>query len=61
MVGIRKITPWWISLLFCFGTVAFPVGRILRIEWIAHAADVLLLIPVIYIGAKFITKSFVSA
>jgi hypothetical protein len=47
MMMVRKVQPGWISLLIITGAVAFPASRISRIEWIAHTADVILLIPLI--------------
>jgi hypothetical protein len=46
----KKLVPWWIGTLFCLGALAFPVSRIPRIVLIAHVADVLLLIPLLFLG-----------
>ena len=47
LMTIKKVAPWWIGLLISSGAIAFPVSRIIRIQNIAHFADVLLLIPVV--------------
>jgi hypothetical protein len=51
MMIVRKVQPTWISILIIVGAVAFPISRISRIEWVAHLADVILLLPlcVLYI------------
>ena len=51
-----KTTPWWAALLLAAGGIAFPLSRIPRIEWIAHVADLLLLIPVLYLGVLLMTQ-----
>jgi hypothetical protein len=45
MMIVRKMQPIWISILIIIGAVAFPVSRISRTEWVAHMADVILLLP----------------
>lgn len=47
-----KQMPAWIAVLFCLAAIAFPVSRISRTEWIAHVADLLLLVPTISVGFK---------
>jgi hypothetical protein len=54
VLSVRKIGSVWINLLFTLGGIAFPVSRISRIEWIALAADILLLIPVVVISISLI-------
>src|SRR5688572_26392897 len=38
MLRKRIVSPG-IAILFCIAGVAFPLSRILRVEWIAHIAD----------------------
>lgn len=45
--SLKKVVPVWIGILFFLGGVLFPVSRILRIEWVAHVADVTLLVGVV--------------
>jgi len=45
-----------IGMLLCSGAIAFPLSRIQRIEIIAHIADVLLIIPTVYLGTNFLSK-----
>jgi hypothetical protein len=54
MMIIRKVQPPWIGILIVVGAIAFPASRISRVEWIAHAADVILLVPllVLYINNR---------
>ncbi len=51
-----KTTPAWVALLLAAGGIAFPLSRILRIEWIAHVADLLLFVPVLYLGFQLLTR-----
>lgn len=46
----KRMIPWWVGTLLCLGALAFPVSRIPRIELIAHLADILLLIPLFFLG-----------
>ena len=58
---LNRSVHWFICLLICLGAIAFPLSRIPRIPWIAHLADLLLLIPMIYIGFGLIkTNSYES-
>jgi len=56
-----KVVSTWIGIFLCIGAIAFPVSRIPRIEWIAHVADFLLLVPTVAIGITLLNrKVFVS-
>jgi hypothetical protein len=56
----KKIVPAWVGFLICLGALAFPVSRILRIEWIAHISDALLAIPLVFIGWQYITTAYAT-
>lgn len=47
MLIVRKMVPAYVGIWIALGGIAFPVSRIIRIEWIAHLSDVLLLSAVI--------------
>ncbi|HNP23673.1 MAG TPA: hypothetical protein PKM63_18530 [Panacibacter sp.] len=49
MLFTKAIKPW-VAILLCVAAVAFPVSRISRNISIAHIADLLLMIPAIYVG-----------
>jgi hypothetical protein len=49
-----KTVDFRIVLLILLGGIAFPISRILRIEWAAHVADLLLLIPLSVLGIKIL-------
>lgn len=51
-----KSFSWWVGALLAVGAVVFPLSRIMRIEWIAHISDLLLLIPVSVIAFSFWNK-----
>jgi hypothetical protein len=44
----------WLLVLIALGAVAFPISRIGRNIRIVHLADILLLIPFVYLGIRFI-------
>ncbi len=50
--GIRKLIPWHTAVLFCLGGILFPLSRIPRILWVAHMADLFLLLPLLYLGVQ---------
>jgi hypothetical protein len=53
LIRTRSI-PLWAGLLICLAAIAFPVSRIPRIALAAHAADVLMLIPLASTGWGFL-------
>lgn len=48
--------PLWVAGLLGVGAVAFPLSRIVRIEWIAHLVDLALLIPACYVAWRLFTR-----
>ena len=52
----KKVIPTWAGILICLGAIAFPLSRIPRIELVAHIADILLAIPLLYIGIQFLSN-----
>jgi len=56
----KKAVAAWLGTLICLGAIAFPLGRIFRIEWVAHCTDLLFAIPFILIGCKFIYKPHIT-
>jgi hypothetical protein len=51
----QKINSFW-GVLFILGGIAFPVSRILRIESVAHLADIVLLIPLVLMLVDAVKK-----
>ena len=49
-----KAVDFWIASLIILGGIAFPLSRISRIEWVAHIADLLLLVPFSMLGMKIL-------
>ncbi|MBQ0923433.1 hypothetical protein [Saccharopolyspora endophytica] len=39
-----RTAPWWDASLICLAAIAFPLGRVLRLEWVAYVVDVLVII-----------------
>ncbi|QHS56185.1 hypothetical protein GWR56_11800 [Mucilaginibacter sp. 14171R-50] len=59
MLARTKMIPVWAGIVLSAAGVLFPVSRILRIEAIAHAVDLLMLVPMGYVafrGVKSTTK-----
>lgn len=53
VLTLKRVTPVCVGVLMCAGAIAFPVSRIPRIELIAHISDLLLIIPLAYIGVRY--------
>jgi len=53
---LKRSLPAWICILFCFAAVAFPLSRIPRIEWMAHIADLAMLVPSVAIALGMLRK-----
>ena len=51
-----KSIEWWVGVLICLSAIVFPLSRIPRIPFIAHFANALLLIPMLYIGWHFLNN-----
>ncbi|MGX4711095.1 hypothetical protein [Rhodococcus ruber] len=56
-VGILAILHWftgsaphWTSVLLCIAAVTFPLARVVRVEWVAVVADVLMVIAFGYLA-----------
>ena len=52
----KKAIPMWTGVLISLGAIAFPLSRIPRIEVIAHIADLFLVIPLSFIGMRYISN-----
>ena len=53
---LKRSVPAWTALLFCLAAIAFPLSRIPRIEWMAHIADLAMLIPSAAIAWQMLRK-----
>ncbi|GIH16367.1 hypothetical protein [Rugosimonospora africana] len=47
-----RVAPLPVSILIVLGSLAFPLSRMTRQASIAHVADVLLLLPFLYLGIQ---------
>ncbi|MFD1321269.1 hypothetical protein [Micromonospora sonneratiae] len=52
MVARLRHAPRTVGVLIMLGALAFPLSRITREPLIAHVADVLLLLPFLYLGVR---------
>jgi hypothetical protein len=50
-----RVVPVPVGVLICLGAAAFPMSRIPREALIAHLADLLLLLPFLYLGVRMMT------
>ncbi|WP_199853798.1 hypothetical protein [Plantactinospora sp. BB1] len=50
-----RAAPVPVGVLLCLGALAFPLSRITREPMIAHVADLLLLLPFLYLGVRALT------
>jgi hypothetical protein len=57
LLARTKAAPVWIAALIAASGVAFPLSRIPRLAWTAHAADGLLLIPLLFLGLRVLRGS----
>lgn len=51
-----RVVKLHVGLLIALGGIAFPLSRISRIEWVAHFADTLLLIPLAELGINILLR-----
>ena len=56
-VGLFRtgVAPTWVAALLGIGAIAFPVGHIGSLQLVQHLAETLLLIPMIWIGLRYLT------
>jgi hypothetical protein len=52
-----RATPLPVGIMVSLGAVAFPLSRITREAPIAHLADLLLLLPFLYLGLRSMSES----
>ncbi len=52
-----KSVQWWVGVLMGAAAVIFPLSRIPRIALMAHLADAVLMIPLVYIGWGFLQQA----
>ena len=55
-VGLFRtgVAPTWVAALLGIGAIIFPVGHIGSLQLITHLAESLLLIPMIWIGLRYL-------
>ncbi|KAA5826491.1 hypothetical protein ABT337_17270 [Saccharopolyspora hirsuta] len=44
MLGWTRLAPRWVSVLICLAAIFFPLARVLRVDWIAYLADLLMVV-----------------
>lgn len=44
LVWRTRMSPWWVAALICLAGIAFPLGRVLRLEWVAYVVDLLVIV-----------------
>lgn len=58
---VAREAPRWVGALVCLGGLVFPVGQILRIEWVASGVDLLLLVPFAYLAWGIVRDESVAS
>lgn len=53
---LNRSVPVWIGILFCLAAIVFPLSRIPRVEWMAHIADLAMLVPSVAIAWQILRK-----
>jgi hypothetical protein len=51
MIARTRVAPAWTGIMLALGGLMFPVARIPRIEAVAHAVDLLMLIPAVVVAS----------
>jgi len=56
-IGIIRtgVMPRWVGALLCVAAIIFPLGRIPDIQALFHLSDLLLFIPLAWIGLRYLT------
>lgn len=51
-----RTAPWWLGAMLALGGALFPVARIPRMAIVAHAVDLLMLVPAAYLGMMLLRR-----
>ena len=49
-----RTAPTWVAVLLAIGAVVFPVGHIGTIQLVSHLAEVILLVPLVWLGLRLL-------
>lgn len=50
ILGWTRMSPRWVVVMLCLAAIVFPLSRVLRLDWVAYIADVLMLVPFCHLG-----------
>jgi hypothetical protein len=50
LLGWNRMSPRWVAILICIAAIIFPLGRVLRVDWVAYFADLLMVLPFGYLA-----------
>jgi hypothetical protein len=50
------VVPTWVAVLLGIGALAFPMGRVPEIQLLLHLSDLLLFIPLAWIGFRYLSE-----
>lgn len=59
VLTVTKRAPLWVGVLIALSGALFPVSRIMRVEMIAHATDICMLVPMAYLGRQLLANKLV--
>ena len=51
------MVPKWVAVLLRFGAIVYPVGHIGESELVTHLAEFVLLVPMVWIGLRHLTRA----
>lgn len=60
VLAATKKTSVWVGIMIALSAVLFPVSRITRNEIFAHVDDILMLVPLAYLGWQLLRNSYVN-
>jgi hypothetical protein len=46
----NRMSPRWVAILICIAAIMFPLARVLRVDWVAYIADLLMVPPFGYLA-----------
>jgi hypothetical protein len=54
---VTRSVPRPLAIFVLLGGITFPIGRMLRLEWVAHITDILLMAPLLVLGLRVLSVS----
>jgi hypothetical protein len=61
LLGWNRMSPRWVAILICIAAIIFPLSRVLRVDWIAYIADLLMILPFGYLAWRSWRRPIVAS